>query len=42
MVVLLSLLLCTLLCAGILFVIFPDLFPSFIVKRWEQHFHYFR
>lgn len=42
MVVLLSLVLCSLLCMGILFVINPSLFPTFLVKRWEQHFHYFR
>lgn len=42
MVVLLSLILCSLLGIGILFVINPGLFPPFIIKRWEQHFHYFR
>lgn len=42
MVVLLSLILCCLLGMGILFVINPSLFPHFIIKRWEQHFHYFR
>lgn len=42
MVVILSLILCCLLGIGILFVINPGLFPTFIVKRWEQHFHYFR
>lgn len=42
MVILLSLLLCAMLGVGILFVIYPELFPEFLLRRWQQHFHYFR
>jgi hypothetical protein len=42
MVWLLSLFICLSLLLGILFLMVPELFPTFLTKRWRSHFHHYR